>query len=130
LDAPSGRGFDGRTDRGAERAFTGQGERRPIAAALARKSSYVASRNEAKGETLPGLGRSPRAAGELCGGCHLAAAARAGASPRRHTLEQMLDDRSGDVARRRFLQAAPSGDPVHLDDVHRAIARGRRSTPA
>src|SRR3977135_170026 len=35
----------------------------------------------------------------------------------------MLDDRSGDVARRRFLQAAPSGDPVDLDYVLCAVAR-------
>src|SRR5207253_9762257 len=48
-----------------------------------------------------------------------------GESPRRHASEQMLDDRSGDVARRRFLQAAPSGDPVDLDYVRRAVTRGQ-----
>src|SRR5436190_1205672 len=48
-----------------------------------------------------------------------------GESPRRHASEQMLDDRSGDVARRRFLQAAPSGDPVDLDYVRRALTRGQ-----
>src|SRR2546430_13267277 len=48
-----------------------------------------------------------------------------GESPRRHASEQMLDDRSGDVARRRFLQAAPSGDPVDLDYVRRAVPRGK-----
>src|SRR5256885_6932822 len=50
---------------------------------------------------------------------------RVAGSPWRHASEQMLDDRSGDVARRRFLQAAPSGDPVHLDYVYRAVTRGQ-----
>src|SRR2546428_720658 len=50
----------------------------PIAGALARKSSYVASRKDANGETLPGLGALASSRQASCAAAATSAACRAG----------------------------------------------------
>src|SRR2546429_3514673 len=67
----------------------------PIATALARKSSYVASWKRASGDTLPGLGALASSRQASCAAA-ATSAARAACSRRRQAPEQMLDDRRRD----------------------------------